>query len=144
MLFISSDLTPIHPFFHSFEGLTTSPFACYLGNQIRQCFIHHFTRSYLRRYNRLNRKITVSQLLTEELSFNQSAVYQISVSGNLDKSWSSRLANMQISLEKNLADKNIYLLIGKLKDQAELNGILNTLYDLHLTLMSIKIIGKDR
>ena len=86
----------------------------------------------------------MSQLLTEELSFNQSAVYQISVSGNLDKSWSSRLANMQISLEKNLEDKNIYLLIGKLKDQAELNGILNTLYDLHLTLMSIKIIGKDR
>ena len=86
----------------------------------------------------------MSKLLAEELSFKQPAIYQISVSGNLDKSWSSRLANMQISLEKNLEDKNIYLLIGKLKDQAELNGILNTLYDLHLTLMSIKIIGKDR
>ena len=44
----------------------------------------------------------MSKLLAEELSFKQPAIYQISVSGNLDKSWSSRLANMQISLEKNL------------------------------------------
>ncbi len=76
----------------------------------------------------------------EGLGFSKSAIYQIAVIGNLDKSWSSRLASMQISLERNLGLRNEYLLIGKLKDQAELNGILNTLYDLHLTLKSVKLL----
>lgn len=75
---------------------------------------------------------------TKSMGLSSSAIYKISVIGNLDRSWSSRLANMQISLDRNLGDKNIYVLIGKLKDQAELNGILNTLYELHLTLLSIK------
>jgi len=69
--------------------------------------------------------------------FDQPAIYQIRVAGVLDKSWSDRLASMQVSLEDGSGGKNIYSLIGKLKDQAELNGILNSLYDLHLTIVSI-------
>lgn len=69
--------------------------------------------------------------------FDQPAIYQIMVVGKLDKSWSERLVNMQVSLEDACDQKNTYSLIGKLKDQAELNGILNTLYDLHLTIISI-------
>jgi len=72
-----------------------------------------------------------------ELNFDQPAIYQIRVAGVLDKSWSNRLANMQVSLEDGSGRKNIYSLIGKLKDQAELNGILNSLYDLHLTIISV-------
>ncbi len=82
----------------------------------------------------------MEELERNDWKFGQPAVYQISVLGILDKSWSSRMSNMQISLEKNLGSKNEYHLIGKLKDQAELNGILNTLYDLHLTILSIKIL----
>ena len=69
-----------------------------------------------------------------------SLIYQITVIGKLDTSWSSRLASMQISTDKQFDSKNVYVLIGKLKDQAELNGIINTLYDLHLSLIEIKIL----
>ena len=78
--------------------------------------------------------------MSEKSRFGQPAIYQISVIGNLDKSWSSRLASMQISLDKRSDEENEYLLIGKLNDQAELNGILNTIYELHLTLTSVKIL----
>jgi hypothetical protein len=66
--------------------------------------------------------------------------YQIKVAGTFDKSWSKKLANMQVSLEDGSIEKKIYNLIGKLKDQAELNGILNTLYELHLTIISINLL----
>ena len=89
-------------------------------------------------FDNLERQLKMNGLTTKVVKFSQPAVYQISVIGNLDKSWSSRLANMQISLTQNHGDKNEYLLIGKLKDQAELNGILNTLYDLHLVIVSIE------
>lgn len=76
---------------------------------------------------------------TETLNFSTPAIYEIAVAGNMDLSMSARLADMQISVEEKLANKNKYLLVGKLKDQAELIGILNTLYELHLILLSVKI-----
>ncbi|WP_439185051.1 hypothetical protein [Carboxylicivirga taeanensis] len=76
----------------------------------------------------------------EEYDFSKSAIYQIVVIGKMDKTWSSRLANMQISLETNMGTKNEYFLVGKLKDQAELIGVINTLYDLHLTLKSVAML----
>jgi len=71
------------------------------------------------------------------IHFDQPAIYQIRVAGVLDKSWSNKLASMKVSLEEGSGGKKIYALIGKLQDQAELNGILNSLYDLHLTIISI-------
>ena len=73
-------------------------------------------------------------------TFKDSAIYRITVIGNLDGSWSARLSGMQITLDSQIDGKNVYLLVGKLKDQAELIGILNTLYDLHLSLIEIKIL----
>ncbi len=82
----------------------------------------------------------MSELITEKFKFSKPAIYQIKVIGNMDKSWFSRLSDMQISLDKNYGEKNEYHLIGKLKDQAELLGILNTLFELHLVLKSVKIL----
>ena len=73
-----------------------------------------------------------------KIEFSQPAVYEIYVLGKLEISWSERLASMQISVDRDIENNTVYVLIGKIKDQAELNGILNTLYDLHLTLLSIK------
>jgi hypothetical protein len=34
-------------------------------------------------------------------------------------------------------------LVGKVRDQAELAGLLNSLYELHLTLLSVKYLGHN-
>ena len=65
------------------------------------------------------------------------AIYRIRVRGCLDVGLSERLEGMHI---ENLArtDGNAEsVLEGRLLDQAALAGILNTLYDLHLPVMSV-------
>jgi hypothetical protein len=34
-------------------------------------------------------------------------------------------------------------LTGRVRDQAELSGVLNTLYELHLPILSVKILAED-
>jgi hypothetical protein len=34
-------------------------------------------------------------------------------------------------------------LVGRLKDQAELSGVLNTLYEMHLPLLSVEILSDE-
>ncbi len=87
----------------------------------------------------MNTNIIKSEV--KNIVIENSGIYQITVSGNLDISWSSRLSGMQISLEKRVDGKEVYSLVGKLKDQAELIGIINTLYDLHLSLIEVKLIN---
>lgn len=64
--------------------------------------------------------------------------YRICVCGALDASWSDRLGGMTISTIR-LADGTPGLtLTGYLADQSALVGVLNTLYDLGLSLVSVE------
>jgi len=65
------------------------------------------------------------------------SVYQIEVQGRIGSNWSARLEGMQIT-ESRRADGSIKTtLVGRLTDQAALSGILNTLYELHLPVVSV-------
>jgi len=56
--------------------------------------------------------------------------------------WNDRFGAMQIvSLE---ADSAVTVLQGHVSDQAELVGILNTLYELHLPLLSVQYLGMTK
>ena len=70
-------------------------------------------------------------------SFSKPAIYQIKVLGKVPPSWSERLSGMNISYKK---DKSgiVTTLIGKLSDQAELSGILNSLHNLHMSILSVE------
>ena len=70
------------------------------------------------------------------LPYDCPATYQIAVKGQIDQTWSDRLEGMhcQVTAE---ADAPVTTLEGKLSDQAALAGVLNTLYELHLTLISV-------
>jgi len=70
-------------------------------------------------------------------SFSKPAIYQIKVLGKVPPSWSERLSSMNISYKK---DKSgiVTTLIGKLSDQAELSGILNSLHNLHMSILSVE------
>jgi hypothetical protein len=59
--------------------------------------------------------------------------YHIHVAGRLDPRWSAWFAGWQISHPA--ADET--LLSGSVRDQAELHGLLNSLFGLNLTLLAV-------
>ena len=66
------------------------------------------------------------------------ATYSIHVEGILDKSWSERLAGMTIKAIKRKNLPPVTMLSGRLPDQAELLAVLNALYNLRRTLMTVE------
>ena len=71
------------------------------------------------------------------------ATYRIEVEGVLDEIWADSLAGMRISTRKRADQSTVTTLTGRLKDQAELSGVLNGLYELHLPILSVKILTED-
>jgi len=76
------------------------------------------------------------------LTLGESASYCIKVQGRLDETWSDRLAGMQIK-KSSRGDIKETILSGYVRDQAELLGVLNSLYELHLPLLSLEILNKE-
>ena len=75
--------------------------------------------------------------------FDKPGKYRIRVQGVLAESWSERLGGMRITTEELKDHGSSTALVGQIRDQAELSGVLNTLYDLHMTLLSVEYINKD-
>ena len=59
--------------------------------------------------------------------------FQIHIKGHLDESWSDWLEGLEVKL----LDNGEMMLSGHITDQAALMGILNKLYSLNLTLLSV-------
>ena len=72
------------------------------------------------------------------IPFDLPATYQISVQGRIDPTWSDRLEGMAICLATLEAGPPVTTLEGELSDQAALAGVLNSLYELHLTVLLVK------
>ena len=64
--------------------------------------------------------------------------YRITVEGSLSEQWSDRLAGMQISVRPRLHRKPLTILAGRVRDQAALFGVLNSLYELQLRILSVE------
>jgi hypothetical protein len=71
------------------------------------------------------------------IPFDSPANYQISVQGKIDPSWSDRLEGMKITLPIRDDGPPVTTLHGLLSDQAALAGVLNTIYELHLLVLSV-------
>ncbi|CAB1081635.1 hypothetical protein D1AOALGA4SA_9281 [Olavius algarvensis Delta 1 endosymbiont] len=77
-------------------------------------------------------------------AFDRPGNYRIRVLGLLDESWSGRLGGLRIrQCELKNREEPVTELIGKMRDQAELSGVLNTLYELHLTLRSVEYLSGE-
>jgi hypothetical protein len=76
-------------------------------------------------------------------SFDKPRNYRIRVLGCLDESWSERLGGLRIS-PCSLKDQEgpVTELVGQVRDQAKLAGVLNSLYELHLTLLSAEYLKR--
>ncbi len=76
--------------------------------------------------------------------FDRPGNYRIRVLGLLDESWSDRLGGLRITA-CSLKDQEGpgTELVGQVRDQAKLAGVLNSLYELHLTLLSVEYLNGD-
>lgn len=75
----------------------------------------------------------------EHLKLWTPAAYRIEVEGEVPESWSDRLGGMLITAHRRKDQTTMTTLIGRVADQAELAGVLNTLYELHLPILSVTI-----
>ena len=81
-------------------------------------------------------------LRKKRLGLDMPANYSIRVQGVLDESYVDRLGDMLIRVIKREYENPETTLTGRVRDQAQLMGILNSLYELHLPLLSVSIIPK--
>ena len=65
------------------------------------------------------------------------AIYCIHVQGALSQEWSDRLAGMTIQPIEDGRGKSLTSLVGRIRDQSELSGVLASLASLDLTLLSL-------
>jgi hypothetical protein len=70
-------------------------------------------------------------------------IYQITVQGFLDKSRADWFDGMAIEPQVDADGRSVTKLTGTVVDQAALHGLLRKLYDLGLSLLSIKRIELD-
>jgi hypothetical protein len=72
--------------------------------------------------------------------FENPGTYKIVVQGELTQNWSDRLAGMRITTTHPDDAAPATTLVGHLRDQAQLSGILNTLYELHRPILSVELL----
>jgi hypothetical protein len=71
-------------------------------------------------------------------TFGGPANYRIVVQGNIDAGASDRLGGMRIAATTEKGAVPTTTLIGRLKDQAHLAGVLNTIHVMHLPVLEVK------
>lgn len=80
----------------------------------------------------------------KRFAFDRPGNYRIRVQGVLNESWSDRLGGLLITAGRvDDQDGPVTELFGKVRDQAALAGLLNSLYELHMTLLSVEYISDE-
>jgi len=80
----------------------------------------------------------------KEFRLETPATYRIRIQGHFDSSWIDQVTGMSISKHTSESGHTVTTLTGHLTDQAMLSGLLNTLYDLRLSLLSVENLDEKR
>jgi len=72
------------------------------------------------------------------IEFAGPATYRIVVQGALSADWSDRLGGLAITTTRQAGRIPQTTLAGGIRDQAELSGVLETLYSLHLPILKVE------
>jgi hypothetical protein len=75
----------------------------------------------------------------QSLRLDQPATYQIIVQGRLDVSWADWFGGMQIQIQKETGGRIFTVITGRVRDQAELHGMLDRMRDLCLPLIRVRL-----
>jgi hypothetical protein len=81
-------------------------------------------------------------MIDDELEFGGPASYRVIIQGVLQPKWTDRLGGLVVTRTTPSGSGMKTTLTGWLHDQAELNGVLNTLYGLHLPILKVERIDK--
>ena len=87
-------------------------------------------------YERIGNHVAISSM--EGFEVKTPSNYKIRVQGRLDAKYSDELGGMTITSASDGENLPVTTLVGHLVDQAALSGVLNTLYELHLPLLSVE------
>jgi hypothetical protein len=79
----------------------------------------------------------------EGLTHDSTAIYKIRIQGYLHENWSDRMGGVAIQTENRPGGMPVTVLTGQFQDQAALAGVLSTLYDLGLPLLSVECLAVD-
>jgi hypothetical protein len=79
----------------------------------------------------------------DPVKFEGPATYRIVARGFLDQRLSDRLGGMRITSEDRGGEKPVATLVGRMLDQAQLSGVLNALYEMHLPILSVEILDEE-
>ena len=74
----------------------------------------------------------------EDIEFGGPGTYRIVVQGALSEEWSDRLAGLSITVVPRAGSTPRSHLTGGIRDQAELQGVLESLYELHLPILEVE------
>ena len=82
--------------------------------------------------------------LGKAYTFDKPGNYRIRVQGMIDESWSERLGGLLIT-SGGIEDQkgSVTELVGQVRDQAELSGVLNAIYELHMTLLLVEYLDGE-
>ncbi len=72
------------------------------------------------------------------------STYRIRVQGRVGSSWADRLGGMTVTEDSSYDQAAVTVLEGHLPDQAALSGVLNTLYEMHLPLLSVESLDEPK
>ena len=70
-------------------------------------------------------------------NMDEPAVYQIRLGGKFDEKWSDWFGGMHVTFGSGSAGAHVTTLTGPVVDQAALRGIMDRIWDLNLTLISV-------
>ncbi len=87
---------------------------------------------------RIGECIVPNKTKSEYLKVETPATYRIIVEGHLDERWLNSLTGIRINSRNRTDNTVVTTLIGPVRDQAELTGLLNSLYELHLPILSVE------
>jgi hypothetical protein len=76
-------------------------------------------------------------------SFDQPASYRITVLGHLGADWNDYLHGMKIDNQHSKETK-VATVTGRLPDQAALLGVINALYDGHVTVVAVESLAETQ
>ena len=74
--------------------------------------------------------------------YDRPANYRICVQGQIDSTWMDSLEGMAVFKATGQTGEAYTILEGELSDQAALAGVLNTLYEMRLTVLTVQRMGE--
>jgi hypothetical protein len=78
-----------------------------------------------------------------DIEFGGPATYRVVVQGVLGEEWSERLGGLALTVIRHEGKAPRTTLVGPIRDQAALSGILDTLYGLHMPIHKVETIDDE-